>query len=387
MAVSSATIERNRDNGAVSTMSDRDDDNKLGQDGDIDQPRNKGLFNDFDDDDAFEDSDRDSDFAAIYTEVEEDEEDSPDMETQTWELEEEAPEEDEFEVEEDPWEPSAETEPEEPELWDSTPNPPGAFDDEPPEPEDALPLMADTDPEPLETPEEDWDEFEDDEAFEEEFDEEERELSISLGMIVVAVFALVLLGAGGYGVIEQRAKMQEEIRDLQAKLATSASPREVAETRQAAEEATQRNAALEQQIAELSRENQSLQAIVSGLEKQLVAQQEAIKKAPPPPKVAPKPAPKPAAPRTPTPAASAPVATGSWFVNFSSYSQRSTAESWVRKLQPAEGRVIVASGDSNGRTVYRVRVVDLPDKASADVIARSLEKEYGLSKLWVGKSD
>ena len=383
MAVSSATIERIRGNGAVSTMSDRDDDKKHGQERDLDQPRSESLFSDFEDDDEFEDSDRDSDFAAIYTEVEED---PSEAEADIWELEEAATEQDELEVDADPWDAAAPPQPDESDLWDSSPNPPGAFDDEPPETEDTLPLADAASEEPNKEAEENWDEFEEDEEFQDDddFEEEEgQELTISLGMIVVAVFALVLLGAGGYGVIEQRAQMQEEIRDLQSKLATAASPREVAETRLAAEQATERNAELEQQVTELSRENRSLQAIVSGLEKQLTAQQEAIKKAPPPP---PNPAPQPAAPEAPSSAVSAPVSTGSWFVNFSSYSQRSTAERWVTKLQPGKGRVIVATGDSNGRTIYRVRVVDLPDKASADAIARSLEKEYGLAKLWVGKS-
>mgnify|MGYP001551838818 FL=1 len=148
MAVSSATIERIRGNGAVSTMSDRDDDKKHGQERDLDQPRSESLFSDFEDDDEFEDSDRDSDFAAIYTEVEE--EDPSEAEADIWELEEEATEQDELEVDADPWESSAPPEPDESDLWDSSPNPPGAFDDEPPETEDILPLAAAASEEPNE---------------------------------------------------------------------------------------------------------------------------------------------------------------------------------------------------------------------------------------------
>ena len=384
MALGSATIERNWDNGAVSDMSNRDDDKNQGQEGDDQLPRSEGLFSDFDDDGEFEDSDRDSDFAAMYTEVEEEEPDPPASGDSTWELEEETPDEDER-PEEDPWDESDEPEAEEPDLWGSSPNPPGSFDDEPPEEDSvsAIPPTFASEESPVEI-EEDWDEFDDDEEFEEE---ESREISISLGMIVVAIVALVLLGAGGYGVIEQRAGMQEEIRELQANLATAAPPREVAASRLATEQAAERNALLEQQVEELSRENRSLQAIVSGLEKQLTAQQQAVEQAPPP--AAPKPASKPApgpAPAQASAASGAPVTAGSWFVNFSSYNQRSTAESWVSKLQPGKGRVIVTTGDSNGGTIYRVRVVDLPDKASADAIARALEQEYGLPKLWVGKS-
>ncbi|WP_162846149.1 SPOR domain-containing protein [Seongchinamella sediminis] len=354
-------------------MSDRDDDNTPTQAADQDQSRRDSLFSDFEDTNEFEDSDRDSDFAAIYTEVDDEEPEFGD-EDLAWELEEEDPDGKTGAANRDPWGESADTGREEPDLWEASPNPPGAFDDEPPEAEDALPLAAtastagDSD---------DWEAFED-----EEYEEEERrELSISPGMIVVALIALGLLVAGGYGVIDQRAGMQEEIRELQAKLGTAAAPSEVTASRQAAEQAAERNTLLEQQVAELRRENRSLQAIVTGLEKQLTAQQEAINEATP----AAKPAPEPVA--RPAPASSsAPAAAGSWFVNFSSYSQRSTAESWASKLHPGKGRVIVASGDSNGRTIYRVRVVDLPDKAAAEAIARRLEADYGLARLWVGQS-
>lgn len=352
-------------------MSNRDDDNTPAQAEDQDKARRDSLFSDFEDDAEFEDPDRDSDFASMYTEVDDEDPEFDDGE-ETWELEEENPDSNGASSSRNPWDEDSDPAPDEPDLWSASPNPPGAFDDEPPESEDSLPAAAiDSD--------DDWEELEDEEPVE----EERSELSISLGMIVVALIALGLLVAGGYGVIEQRAAMQEEIRELQARLATAAAPADVAATRQAAELAAERNALLEQQVAELGRENRSLQAIVSGLEKQLSAQQEAINRAPAPAPAKPAPAP---APKAAPASSSAPAAAGSWFVNFSSYTQRSTAEGWVSKLQPGKGRVIVATGDSNGRTIYRVRVVDLPDKASAEAIARRLEAEYGLPKLWVGQS-
>ena len=376
-------------------MSDRDDDHNKEESGNQQEDnwnRNENLFSDFEEEADYEDSDRDSDFAAIYTEIEEDEAEEldpepfdPAPEDNTWELEEEKPELDE----DNPWGQSAEETEEftEPDLWDAEPNPSGAFDDEPPAPEGSLPPIAPpTAPaeEYLEEdPEEEWDEIDDD--YEEE---EARELNVSLGMIIVAVFALVLLGAGGYGVIEQRAAMQEEIRQLQAKLATSAPPQEVTASRAAAAQASERNVQLQGQLDELLRENSNLQAIVTGLEKQLTAQQEALQRAAPAPKATPQPAtPQPAAPRPATPpsTSSNTTATG-WFVNFSSYTKRTTADSWVDKLEPAAGRVTVSTGQSGGRTVYRVRVVELPDRSTAESVARALEKEYGLSRLWIGKS-
>ncbi len=75
----------------------------------------------------------------------------------------------------------------------------------------------------------------------------------------------------------------------------------------------------------------------------------------------------------------------SWFVNFGSYSQRAAADSWAARLKPDSGRAVVTTGSRDGKTFYRVRVIELADRATADRVARQLESEYGLSKLWVGK--
>lgn len=236
-----------------------------------------------------------------------------------------------------------------------------------------------------------------------------------LGLIAVALIALVLLIAGGYGVMQQRSATSEEIRELRAALATAASPEEVAESRTAAAEAEQRNVQLKEQLYTLSAENRRLSDTVAGLEAQMAVQQRAIstamekartqqnspaaiaartkptRKAPVKAAAKPKPAPavasKPAATKAPATAVAstaAPVA-GGWFVNFGSYGSESAAQNWVNKLKPAAGRVITAPGEKNGRTFYRVRVVDLPNKLAAQNVARLLEKEYKLSKLWIGK--
>jgi len=234
-----------------------------------------------------------------------------------------------------------------------------------------------------------------------------------LGLIAVAVVALVLLIAGGYGVMQQRSATQEEIRELRAALATAASPEEVAESRSAAAEAEQRNVQLKEQLYTLSAENRRLADTVAGLEAQAAARQKAIAaaktaqkpvakpaakpvaKPTPKPQVAQaKPAPKPTAVAKPKPTpvtkpkpaaiAAAPGA-DTWFVNFGSYGSAEVAQGWVRKLKPTAGRVITAPGEKNGRTFYRVRVVDLPDKTAAQGVARGLEQEYSLPKLWIGK--
>ena len=76
-------------------MSDRDDDNNETNDGDqtsANWSQNETFFSDFEEESDYEDSDRDSDFAAIYTEVDEDEPEELDSHSNdaAWELKEEA---------------------------------------------------------------------------------------------------------------------------------------------------------------------------------------------------------------------------------------------------------------------------------------------------------
>lgn len=242
-------------------------------------------------------------------------------------------------------------------------------------------------------------------------DEPESSQAWPLGLIAVALVALVLLIAGGYGVMQQRSATQEEIRELRAALATTASPEEVAASRKAAAEAEQRNIQLKEQLYTLSAENRRLSDTVAGLETQMAVQQRAIAEAvmksrsqpqpagaeAPPKQAATKPAPQATSKPQPTVAAATPPASspkpasataataGTWFVNFGSYGSEAAAKEWVNKLKPAAGRVITAPGEKNGRTFYRVRVVDLPSKVAAQNVAQILEREYKLSKLWIGK--
>ena len=72
-------------------------------------------------------------------------------------------------------------------------------------------------------------------------------------------------------------------------------------------------------------------------------------------------------------------------MNFGSYGQRDAAESRAARLKPVAGKVVVTTGSKNGKTFYRVRVVELDNRQSAEKVARQLESEFGLSKLWVGQ--
>lgn len=220
---------------------------------------------------------------------------------------------------------------------------------------------------------------------------------LPVALLVVAVVAVILLLAGGYGVMQDRAASKQEILRLNAELATAASGEQLDEARAEAEALRAQNNDLEDQIYDLQIENRKLADLVAGLE----AQVEAVNPVPtgddsaapapapaattaPAPATAPPPAPAPVAQEKPPQPAST-GATGDWFVNFGSYGHRSAAQAWQSRLQPAAGEVITAAGEREGRTFYRVRVVNLPDKATADKVARALEAEYGLPRLWVGQ--
>jgi cell division septation protein DedD len=215
-----------------------------------------------------------------------------------------------------------------------------------------------------------------------------------LALIAVAVIALLMLGAGGYGVMQQRASMQEEIRSLQAAAATSANTSEMVASRQSQAILEDENSKLRTTIDTLQLEIRSLQDTASGLEMQLFKTQSktvereaiAIKSAAEAERATPKPSPpKPMPAPAETTVGPAVTGSGDWFVNFSSYSSAATANSWMNRLKPANGRVVVAPAYKNGNTYYRVRVIDLKDKTEALKIASALEKQYKLPKLWVGQ--
>jgi cell division septation protein DedD len=325
-------------------------------------PRREPVFSDFDmeEDDAYEEPDRDTDHSSSYAEdrIEDDLFDhSP--------LEEEAAATDE--VEDD-------FEQEQERVENELP-----YD----EPEDDYPEEDDYDDGDEEPREQD--EWEDEDNYPEDDDVATQNWPPAL--IIVGVLALILLAAGGYGVIQQRSATQEEIRRLESELATTVNPAEVAASRDALRSAEAHNAELQASFETLTLENRRLTDTVTGLEAQLQAQQAALAKPATPQPATPKPKPKPVAKKAPAPSAKpAPAsASGDWFVNFSSYTQREAAQSWAAKLRPAAGNVQISEFNKDGRTYYRVRVVGLGSREVAQKAAAQLEKSHGVSKLWIGK--
>ncbi|MBK6508608.1 MAG: SPOR domain-containing protein [Haliea sp.] len=254
-----------------------------------------------------------------------------------------------------------------------------------------------------------WDE--DDEYTE---DNAPRAQGWPISLIAVAVVAVVLLAAGGYGVMQQRAAMEDELRQLRAELATASSPSGDSAARAALEELQLSYDTLAAEAEALRLENRTLVDTAAGLQAQLGKQQStppATTSAGAEPKpgnatVAAAPVAKPAAavtkasaapapaavakpvaakPVAAKPAAAASVATGPWFVNFGSYATREMADSWAARLQPGTGKVIVMPITSGGRSLYRLRVIGMPDRDSARQVARKLETELQVAELWVGK--
>ncbi|KGE03316.1 hypothetical protein HRUBRA_02118 [Pseudohaliea rubra DSM 19751] len=209
--------------------------------------------------------------------------------------------------------------------------------------------------------------------------------------------ALILVAVGGYGVIAERAALREEIHDLQARLATAGSAPSEARPVAGTAATPERLADLEGELAALAQENSALRARIGDLKGRLDAANgggaqvdtaEETRAA----GLEDQPAPATAAsPEKPEPPAPAPAATAAapggetWFVNFSSYAELGTARRRAAELSVDAGRVVVQDAKANGRTIYRVRVVDVGSRDEADAVARRLAATYQLPPLWVGR--
>jgi cell division septation protein DedD len=208
-------------------------------------------------------------------------------------------------------------------------------------------------------------------------------------LLGAGALALVLLLAGGYGVMQQRNDLQAEIRQLRARLATTPNTESIAAVRE-------EQAQLQAQNAELATAYQALQQEAERLQSALEELRAAPAAAPPPAArtataTATPAAAKPAA-ASPAPAATRSVAAqpaaaptrtvaGDWFVNFAAYREEATAKSWASRLKVTKGTVEVQQIQTNGQRLYRVRVSNLASRADANEIARALGREHKVSPL------
>ena len=353
--------------------------------------RREPVFTDFDDDEDYEESERDTDYASGYGEESDEEDDleplereDPDILSSDWQVLGAAAESTGLSRASrgNPWDVEDTSSAEEREIQAI-----GRFSAEP-----ERESFDEEDEYEEEDPDEDWDEEETDahdDAEDYEPEDEDSNRGWPMGMVIVGLMALGLLVAGGYGVIQQRTAAEAEIRQLQASLATSASPAGFAASRETLREMEQRSLKDQVTIEALTLENRRLSDTAAGLEQQLQALQAAAAEPVPPKPVA---AAKPARTTSPSPGRAAPqtnaagaAASGDWFVNFSSYSQRSVAESWAKKLAPSSGNTVVLPVTRDGQTLYRVRVVGLASRAQAQEVAGQLQAAHKLPSLWVDR--
>ena len=222
--------------------------------------------------------------------------------------------------------------------------------------------------------------------------EEPRNWRPSWGMLAAVAIALLLLGVGGFGVLEQRSATQEQIRDLQARLSTAVTPGQAEAYREREAELELRVENLNAEIERLTASNQGLRAQVGELEAAQRDSQAAIDAERSRAEAAIADARTRAGQATePAAAVSAPVEPevaapgGRWFVNFGSYAARPVAADWARRLEVDAGRVVIQSIQSEGRSLHRLRVVGLADRDAAERIATQLERRFDLPRLWVGR--
>lgn len=224
----------------------------------------------------------------------------------------------------------------------------------------------------------------------------EESRGFPLGMIAVVAVALVLLGIGGYGVMQQRGDLQSEIRELQAKLATTISPEEADAERERQRQIQLQNESLNTELEALTAENSALAQRLAELEATQAAQisaaaekraqEEAAAKAAAERASQQAAAKKQAAAQSSTTATVSAAGKGPWFVNFGSYADRTIAERWAKKLNVDSGEVVVQTATAANKTLYRVRVIGLSSQDSAERVATALERQYQLPRLWVGKN-
>jgi cell division septation protein DedD len=212
-------------------------------------------------------------------------------------------------------------------------------------------------------------------------------------LIGVAVIALLLVGVGGYGVLQERSALQDEIRKLQARMATAVSQEEARANRLELQNAVQRARDLEQDLERVQEERARISEQLAELQEQSNEQAARLAAAEAARRTAEQSAASAQAAARSRPSSnpstsSAPATTaasGEWFVNFGSYAQRAVAERWQSRLQPEAGRLLIQEASSNGRPLYRLRVVGLSNRDSAERVARQLERDYKVERLWVGK--
>ncbi|MFV0478240.1 MAG: SPOR domain-containing protein [Parahaliea sp.] len=209
--------------------------------------------------------------------------------------------------------------------------------------------------------------------------------NLPMGMMLVVVVALILLSIGGLGVLQERSELRREITELRSRLAVSVSPEQLATERDVRRSLSERANQLSQQLEEMQQENTRLRNIIDVLEQQGLSAAGTVSTTTTDSATASTSTAVPPSTQPPVTeeTVAATTSSGRWFVNFGSYSRRTLAEHWAKRLKPAAGKVVVNA--IPGSDLYRVRIVALPNRSTADSVAKHLQEQYNLPRLWVGE--
>ncbi len=196
---------------------------------------------------------------------------------------------------------------------------------------------------------------------------------------------LLLLAAGYLVSWLQYRGLVAEFGVLKVQQANAVRRDELLQQQQMADDIAAGNARLAGELAVLQEENRELAAMIAQIEDLLQKQARQPAAAPAGPPEGDRELEVASASAADT-AAGGMESQGQWFVNFGSYVHRGIAERWAARLQVAEGDIAIQEAEVSGRKLFRVRVVGLGSRATAEALAVKLQQQYRLSPLWVGRS-
>ncbi len=205
--------------------------------------------------------------------------------------------------------------------------------------------------------------------------------------VAFAVVLIALIAFGGYTAVKRQNSLQAEIRDLQSRLATQGDAADMSAAETRIEELLAENREMRAELIAERQGREDAERQQSALESELEALRAAAAPAPAATQEATpaSAAATAAAPRTPSAAETA--SESGWFVNFGSFSDRAVAQRWADEITVDGGTLRMQRVQSNGRTLYRVRVTAITSESEARRIARELEQRFSQQNLWVGRSN
>lgn len=222
---------------------------------------------------------------------------------------------------------------------------------------------------------------------------------------VTVTAAAILLVVGGWGAVQERNDLQQEIAQLKGQLGQKRSDGDLSSAQEASLLAE--NESMKAQLATLRDEYAQLANEISSLQDRLMADVDAGKSQVRVAAIVETPVvPAPTTVMTSAPAATSEAADEptkndtdlsegreqdavtlagtTWFVNVASHSNRELAATWRDRIAERYDGVRIQEANINGRSLFRVRVLSFNSKAAAERARTQLEQAFGIGPLWVG---